>query len=145
MSVKQCLVMTNFYDPQRISLDAFCRAVAEIGYAGIELMTPGEALPEIVEACHRHGLAVELSHGQLAARIAQPGVPSLWNVVAPVPRVAGEGQHAILVGGARRANCDAHATQPLRTQAPSSVRACSVSGNVVRMVETDATQASAVA
>ncbi len=58
MPVKQCLVMTNFYDPQRISLDAFCRAVAEIGYAGIELMTPGEALPEIVEACHRHGLAV---------------------------------------------------------------------------------------
>jgi hydroxypyruvate isomerase len=58
MSVKQCLVMTNFYHPQDIPLDDFCRAVAEIGYAGIELMTPGDELPGIVETCRRYGLAV---------------------------------------------------------------------------------------
>ena len=58
MAVKQCLVMTNFYDPHTMSLDAFCRAVAEIGYAGIELMTPGAELPEIVATCARYGLAV---------------------------------------------------------------------------------------
>jgi hydroxypyruvate isomerase len=58
MTVKQCLVMTNFYHPQDIPLDDFCRAVAGIGYAGIELMTPGDELPRIVETCRRYGLAV---------------------------------------------------------------------------------------
>ena len=58
MAVKQCLVMTNFYDPNTMSVDAFCRTVAEIGYAGIELMTPGDALPGIVETCARYSLAV---------------------------------------------------------------------------------------
>lgn len=58
MAVKQCLVITNFFHPQDMSLDAFCRAVADIGYAGIELMNPGDELPAIVETCRRYGLAV---------------------------------------------------------------------------------------
>lgn len=58
MPVKQCAVLDLFYDPQRQTLDDFCRTLAEIGYAAIELMTPGDALGEIVAAAHRHGLAV---------------------------------------------------------------------------------------
>ncbi|MHB1318620.1 MAG: hydroxypyruvate isomerase family protein [Anaerolineae bacterium] len=58
MAVKQCLVITNFYRPQDMPLDAFCRAVADIGYARIELMNPGDELPEIIETCRRYGLSV---------------------------------------------------------------------------------------
>lgn len=68
MAVKQCLVMTNFYDPNTMSVDAFCKAVAEIGYAGIELMTPGDALPGIVETCTRYGLAVPSMVGHASLR-----------------------------------------------------------------------------
>ena len=49
MSVKQCMVLPLFFDPERMSLDSFCQTVAEIGYAAIEIMQPGEDLEEIVQ------------------------------------------------------------------------------------------------
>ncbi|MGI6368621.1 MAG: hydroxypyruvate isomerase family protein [Anaerolineae bacterium] len=68
MAVKQCLVMTNFYNPSTMTLDDFCREVAEIGYAGIELMNPGDQLSTIVEACHKYGLAVPSMVGHESLR-----------------------------------------------------------------------------
>ncbi|MFO7917255.1 MAG: TIM barrel protein [Anaerolineae bacterium] len=58
MSVKQCVVLPLFFEPERMSLDRFCQTVAEIGYAAIEVMQPGEDLKEIVETAARHDLAV---------------------------------------------------------------------------------------
>jgi hydroxypyruvate isomerase len=58
MPVKQCAVMHLFHDPARQSLDDFCRTLAEIGYAALEIMAPDESLSEIVATARSHGLAV---------------------------------------------------------------------------------------
>ena len=58
MAVKQCLVLPIFFQPERQTLDAFCAAIAEIGYAAIEGMRPGDDLAGIVATARRHGLAV---------------------------------------------------------------------------------------
>ena len=58
MAVKQCAVLDLYHDPDRLSLDSYCQQVAEMGYAAIELMNPGDALAGIVETAHRHGLVV---------------------------------------------------------------------------------------
>ncbi|MBM3190040.1 MAG: TIM barrel protein, partial [Chloroflexi bacterium] len=55
-----------------MSLDAFCRTVADIGYEAIEFFWPGDSpedtilghrLPEIVETARRHGLVVASMSG----------------------------------------------------------------------------------
>ena len=44
-------------------LDAFCEAIAAIGYQAVELFDPGDQLPEIAEAAGRHGLALASMSG----------------------------------------------------------------------------------
>lgn len=69
MPVKQCLVLSNFYRPEDGPLDAFLAAVAEIGFAAIEVMSPTpEELAEIVSTARAHGLAVAsmVGHASLA-------------------------------------------------------------------------------
>ncbi len=68
MAVKQCAVLTNYFDSNQLSLDDFCSALADIGYAAIELMNPGDALPGIVETARRHGLAVASMVGHASLR-----------------------------------------------------------------------------
>ena len=58
MSVKQCVVLPLFFDPEEMSLDSFCQTVAEIGYAAIEIMQPGEDLDRIVGTAAKHDLTV---------------------------------------------------------------------------------------
>ncbi|MFP3896277.1 MAG: hydroxypyruvate isomerase family protein [Anaerolineales bacterium] len=58
MSVKQCVVLPLFFEPEEMSLDDFCGVIAGIGYAAIEVMQPGEDLGEIVQTAGRHDLAV---------------------------------------------------------------------------------------
>jgi len=58
MAVKQCMVLPIFFKPEETEIDNFCRTVADIGFAAIELMKPDENTESIVEAAHRHGLVV---------------------------------------------------------------------------------------
>ena len=83
MPVKQCLVLPIFYKPDLTTLDAFCATVAEIGYAGIELMRPGDELPEIVATAQRHGLAV-------ASMVGHASLPDGLNKVENHDRIEAE-------------------------------------------------------
>lgn len=72
MPIKQCVVLPIFFKPERMSLDAFCDLVAEIGYAAVEFFWPGDTpddkvlgyrLEELVTTVQRHGLAVASMSG----------------------------------------------------------------------------------
>ncbi len=88
MAVKQCLVLPIFYQPQRQTLDAFCAAIAEIGYAAIEIMQPGDDLAKIVATARRHGLAV-------ASMVGHASLPDGLNKVANHDRIEAELRRAI--------------------------------------------------
>lgn len=88
MAVKQCLVLPIFYQPQRQTLDAFCAAIAEIGYAAIEIMQPGDDLAKIVATARRHGLAV-------ASMVGHASLPDGLNKVANHDRIEAELGRAI--------------------------------------------------
>jgi hydroxypyruvate isomerase len=88
VAVKQCLVLPIFYQPQRQTLDAFCAAIAEIGYAAIEIMQPGGDLAEIVATARRHGLAV-------ASMVGHASLPDGLNKVANHDRIEAELRRAI--------------------------------------------------
>jgi hydroxypyruvate isomerase len=68
MPVNQCVVLNIFYRPEETTLDAFCQEVADIGYAAIEVMKPGDDLGEIVETAKRHGLVVASMTGHASLR-----------------------------------------------------------------------------
>ncbi len=63
MQLNQCVVMSIFYQPERMSLDQFLRTAADIGYKAIEIFQPGDNLAEIVHTARRYGLVVASMSG----------------------------------------------------------------------------------
>jgi len=62
MRIKQS-VCYPMYKEKGVSLDDFCRQIADIGYRAIELWNWDDSLDEIAGTAHRHGLAVASVRG----------------------------------------------------------------------------------
>ena len=63
MPINQCVVLPIFHRRAGMSLDAFCEAIAAIGYKAVEFFDPGEQLSEIAAAAAKHGLALASMSG----------------------------------------------------------------------------------